>query len=269
MADAFIYMGEPNPVVPRGATRVIVDESVNIIPAFAFHGNGSIVELICRDGVVRVRKWAFNHCRSLRRVIMPGVEAVERAAFDDCEALVDVECGKLERIEQEAFSDCKSLTSIDLPSVDFVGEYAFARCEALTDAIFGDKLKSIRRRAFFNCTSLEQITIPLKDGMIGDDNIFNGCKKLERVDLVGGVYETVAALLMEEWKNDCTPRNHGNLPPPPHTYVHMLLQHDGYITWAILHGSVLFGTKANDTVPADARLIDGYPVDSLFYVSGT
>mmetsp|Transcript_695 Transcript_695/g.1124 ORF Transcript_695/g.1124 Transcript_695/m.1124 type:complete len:83 (+) Transcript_695:163-411(+) len=42
----------------------------------------------------------------------------------------------------------------------------------------------------------------------------------------------------------------------------MLLQHDGYITWAILHGSVLFGTKANDTVPADARLIDGYPVDS-------
>eukprot|EP00984_Skeletonema_dohrnii_P026312 scaffold15645_cov98-Skeletonema_dohrnii-CCMP3373.AAC.1 len=49
----------------------------------------------------------------------------------------------------------------------------------------------------------------------------------------------------------------------------MLLQHDGYITWAILHGSVLFGTKANDKVPADARLIDGYPVDSRFYVSGT
>ena len=28
------------------------------------------------------------------------------------------------------------------------------------------------------------------------------CAKLKHVDLIGGVYETVAALLMEEWKND-------------------------------------------------------------------
>ena len=61
-------MGEPNPVVPPGATRVIVDKSVNIIPAEAFHGNGSIVEQYCHDGVEKVEKWAFNRCRALTRV---------------------------------------------------------------------------------------------------------------------------------------------------------------------------------------------------------
>jgi len=48
MAVEFIYRGEPNPKVPPGATRVIVDESVNIIPAQAFQSN-LIVEQYCHD----------------------------------------------------------------------------------------------------------------------------------------------------------------------------------------------------------------------------
>eukprot|EP00984_Skeletonema_dohrnii_P003824 scaffold1316_cov72-Skeletonema_dohrnii-CCMP3373.AAC.3 len=202
MAEEFIYMGEPNPVVPPGATRVIVDKSVNIIPERAFQGNGSIVELFCHDGVEKVETRAFNRCSSLRRVIMPGVEVVEGHAFSRCVALRYVECGKLERIEGGAFFSCKSLTSIDLPSVDFVGESAFARCEALTDAIFGDKLETVKSGAFYKCTSLEQITIPLKHGMFDHGNIFQGCFNLKRVDLVGGLHGTVAALLMEEWRID-------------------------------------------------------------------
>ena len=129
---------------------------------------------------------------------MLGVKVVERHAFARCDELSYVECDKLERIEGGAFSSCKSLTSIDLSSVEIVGEYAFAHCAALKGAIFGDKLESIRGMAFDNCTSLEQITIPLKHGMFDDDNISNRCEKLERVDLVGGVHGTVAALL---WRN--------------------------------------------------------------------
>eukprot|EP00984_Skeletonema_dohrnii_P023452 scaffold12543_cov68-Skeletonema_dohrnii-CCMP3373.AAC.3 len=206
MAEDFIYMGERRPVVPPGAIRVIVDESVNIIPERAFFRNGHIVELICRDGVKKVEEWAFNGCPSLRRVRMPGVEVVEWYAFSDCEALTYVECGKLERIEEGAFALCDSLRSIDLLSVDFVGKIAFGGCLALKGAKFGDKLKSIGEMAFRKCTSLEQITIPLKDGMIADDNIFQGCEKLERIDLVGGEIQQVniaiAAFLMEEWKKD-------------------------------------------------------------------
>eukprot|EP00984_Skeletonema_dohrnii_P024778 scaffold13913_cov84-Skeletonema_dohrnii-CCMP3373.AAC.3 len=206
MAEDFIYMGEPNPIVPRGATRVIVDESVRVIPAEAFEGNGHIVELICRDGVEKVERWAFAGCRSLRHVIMPGVEVVEQFAFGSCVAMTDVECGKLERIERYSFSDCKSLRSINLPSAKIVEEWAFADCTAITNVEFGKELESIGERVFCNCTSLEQITIPLKDGVFDHDNIFHGCEKLERVDLVGGEIQQVniaiAAFLMEKWRKD-------------------------------------------------------------------
>ena len=63
-------------------------------------------------------------------------------------------------------------------------------------------MESFRARAFYGCDSLERITLPLKDGMIVDDKTFCVCKKLNHVDLVEGVHETIAALLLEEWKND-------------------------------------------------------------------
>jgi len=134
---------------------------------------------------------------------MRGVEVVERYAFAECNALAIVECGKLERIGVGAFDGCESFGSINLPSAKTVGSFAFCDCHALTNVVFGKALESIGRAAFVHCTSLERITIPLKDGIIAADDIFRGCKKLERVDLVEGeVHEIIAALLLEEWKND-------------------------------------------------------------------
>ena len=102
-----------------------------------------------------------------------------------------------------AFESCQSLTSIDLPSAKIVKRYAFDECRALKNVIFGKALESIRRVAFYRCTSLERITIPLKDGMISDDDTFRGCKKLIHVNLVEGAVlrDTIAALLLEEWRN--------------------------------------------------------------------
>mmetsp|Transcript_22544 Transcript_22544/g.34830 ORF Transcript_22544/g.34830 Transcript_22544/m.34830 type:complete len:244 (-) Transcript_22544:67-798(-) len=147
---------------------------------------------------------AFAGCTSLTRVIMPGVEEVEGFAFKSCEALTDVECGKLERIGRSAFAFSTSLRSINLPSAKTVGSFAFSECTALTNVIFGKELESIGWTAFYECTSLERIAIPLKEGMITADNIFQGCKKLVRVDLVEGevLRDTIAALLLEEWRND-------------------------------------------------------------------
>eukprot|EP00984_Skeletonema_dohrnii_P009707 scaffold3728_cov72-Skeletonema_dohrnii-CCMP3373.AAC.2 len=260
----FIYTGG---FVPFGVTRVhIIDESLTVIPAYAFDENPNIEEVECHDRVKTVEKYAFAKCPSLRRAIMPGVEVVERGAFCGSEALRFVECGKLERIGFGAFDGCKSLTCINLPSAEKVEEYAFrnctslrivimpgvevvendafchcealtyvecgkleiirhhafccceslesvdlpsgktvepfafAGCEALINVKFGKELESIR--VFQGCTSLERITIPLKDGIITQNNIFQGCKNLKRVDLAGVVHETIAALLLEEWKND-------------------------------------------------------------------
>ncbi|KAK1732292.1 hypothetical protein QTG54_017027, partial [Skeletonema marinoi] len=133
---------------------------------------------------------------------MRGVEVVERCAFDGCKALAIVECGKLERIERSAFYGCESLTSINLPSARIVEGGAFYDCHALMNVVFGMELESIGEVAFRVCPSLVHITIPLKDGMITDDCTFAVCN-LKHVDLVKGeLHETIAALLLEDWKID-------------------------------------------------------------------
>ena len=196
----YIYTGWE--VVPRHVTRVRIHESVTVIPAQAFYENFDIEEVKCHDRVETVEEMAFDSCPSLRRVIMPGVEVVEQYAFDGCRALAIVECDKLEIIGVCAFNWCESLGSINLPSAKTVKEYAFSDCHALTNVVFGKELESIEGLAFFRCTSLERIAIPLKDGMITDDDIFSGCNLLH-VDLVEGeLHETIDALLWEEWKND-------------------------------------------------------------------
>ena len=198
MADEYyIYTGG---VVPPAVTRVRIDESLTVIPARAFEGQRIIKELDCHIGVKIVREFAFKQCPSLRRVIMPGVKVVVAGAFWDCKALTDVECGKLEIIGEHAFDGCISLRNINLPSIKIVEGSAFCWCYALTNVNFGDKLEN--GWAFFGFRSLERITIPLKDGMITHDNIFQGCENLKHVDLVGGVHEIIAALLLEEWKQD-------------------------------------------------------------------
>ncbi|KAK1748093.1 hypothetical protein QTG54_000032 [Skeletonema marinoi] len=110
----------------------------------------------------------------------------------------------MERIGRSAFDCCIFLGSINLPSAKIVEGYAFYNCTALTNVELGKELESIEEWAFAYCTSMERITIPLKDGIITDNNIFRGCKKLTHVDLVEGAVlrDTIAALLLEEWKND-------------------------------------------------------------------
>ena len=133
---------------------------------------------------------------------MPGVKIIERNAFYDCRSLTDVECDKLEIIGHCAFCHC-SLRKINLSSARIVQEDAFACCNALTDVKFGSKLERIDESAFILCEALEQITIPLKDGSITTDNIFMCCNNLRHVHLVEGkLQETIAALHLEEWRDD-------------------------------------------------------------------
>eukprot|EP00985_Skeletonema_marinoi_P014758 scaffold7522_cov202-Skeletonema_marinoi.AAC.13 len=197
------YTGADGQVIPRDATHIIVAKFVSVILPDAFSDNDNIEEVIFDENVEKVRRLAFAFCPSLRRVIMPGVEVVERCAFIECRALTDVECGKLEIIKFHAFNGCKSLRSIDLPSARIVEEKAFLFCRALTEAKFSSELERIEMGAFVNCYALERITIPLKDGIITRDDTFRGCENLRQVDLVEGpIHETIAALQLEEWRND-------------------------------------------------------------------
>ncbi len=202
----YLYRGEDGEHIPFGATHVIVHEDATVVRRRGFEWHRNVVEVICHDKVEKIELEAFYGCISLRRVTMPGVTVVERRAFYNCRALTDVECDKLERIERLAFFGCKALRSISLSSAKVVREGVFGDCEALAAVKFSSKLERIEARAFRYCRSLERIALPMKDGMITDDNIhiFQGCDHLGHVDvdLFGEIHETIAALHLEDWRND-------------------------------------------------------------------
>ena len=116
---------------------------------------------------------------------------------------MDVQCGNLEIIKQHAFSECPLFT-IDLPYARIVKARAFESCTFLTDVKFGSKLERIEGATFLRCSSLERITLPLKEGIITSDDIFQACEELKHIDLMERVklQETVAALHFEGWRND-------------------------------------------------------------------
>ena len=199
----YVYRGEDGERIPDGTTHIIVGKDVTFVRTRAFYEHDDIIEVICHGRVEKIEAWAFNDCPSMRRVTMPGVKEVEEEAFSECRALTDVECGKLEIIGRGAFGDCVSLRSIDLPFARIVQREAFWQCKALTEVKFGNKLQRFDDCAFFNCRSLERITIPLKDGLISRDGVFQLCKKLQQIDLLEGeIHETIAALQLEEWRKD-------------------------------------------------------------------
>ena len=199
----YVYRGQVDEIIPREATHITVAEGVTFVRTRAFLRHPNIVEVICHENVEKIERYAFHGCPNLRRVVMPGVKILERWAFQNCSALTDVEYGKLEIIGYDAFFGCHTLRSIDLPSTSIVEMDAFSNCEALMDVKFGSKLEMIEGAAFYQCVSLERITIPLKDGLITDDDIFMECENLMYVDLVEGeLHETIAALQLEDWRND-------------------------------------------------------------------
>ncbi len=199
----YIYRGEEGEIIPDGATHITVAEDVTFVRARAFEGHPNIVEIICHENVEKIEEEAFIYCSTLKRVIMPGVKIVERGAFVWCAALTYVECGKLETIEEHTFGWCKYLGSINLPSVGIVEERAFYDCSNLKNVKFGNNLERFECGAFGKCTSLERITIPLKFGLITEDDTFQECVRFNHVDLVEGeILQFIAALQLEEWKND-------------------------------------------------------------------
>ena len=202
--EYYVFTGRNGEVIPGHVTHVLIAKDLKFVPARAFYNHQNIEEVICHDGVLKIEELAFYNCPSLKRVIIPGVKVVEKRAFNECRALTYIEWGKLEIIGEYAFSCCKSLSGVDLPSIKIMQSCAFLGCIYLKNAKFGKDLESIEEEAFYRCTSLERITLPLKAGMISDDNVFQRCVKLNNVDLVEGAMldKTVEALLLGGWKND-------------------------------------------------------------------
>ena len=201
--DVFVYTGGEQRV-PRDVKRVRIAENVDTIPAWTFEHCEELIEVKAHDKLRKVEQFAFHGCTSLKKVKnMQGLIEIEVHAFLGCHTLEELEFGKLEFIGLSAFQNCRSLRSFNMPSVKRVEAGAFMQCVALTDVVFGQDLERIEAFAFNYCTALRRIVIPLKYGLIVEDEAFNKCVNLSRVDaLAGGIHTTISSLHLESWRDE-------------------------------------------------------------------
>jgi hypothetical protein len=198
--DTFVYT--EGRAAPSDVRRAKIDESVDTVPASAFFNCQQLTEVEGHNKLKKIEEGAFQWCRRLRRLMkMGGVKEIEQYAFDGCYALIDLDFDKLEFIGKFAFNNCRALRSINLPSIKRVGDSAFHGC-AITEAVFGEGLERIERRAFHNCLCLRRIVVPLKSNLIVEDDAFNCCDSLLRVDIIGGIHRTISSLYLESWRNE-------------------------------------------------------------------
>ena len=199
--DIFIYRGGR---APQHVTHVLIDESVDEIEANAFDGCENLLTVDTHCGIRKVWNLAFYGCNSLRQIDLKSVIEIDAWAFFKCDNLESVEFGDmLETIGTSAFNQCSSLKHLRLSSIIDIGASAFFRCTGLIDVELSERLEIIEVSAFWNCERLQRIAIPLKRDLFefNDDEQrhcqFDDCEELTKVDLVGGIHETVASL---QWK---------------------------------------------------------------------
>ena len=202
--DIFVYTGGGQRV-PINIRRVRIAENVDTIPAGVFEEFQQLIEVEGHNKIKKIEEFAFICCPSLRRVTkMTGLIEIEADAFSNCWSLSELDFDKLEIIGHHAFAFCESLRSINMSSVKKVKSCAFESCTALTDVSFGTG--SADEKAFFKCTALRRIVIPLTNDGSGrnffiDDEAFDGCHNLSRLDIIdGGMLKTISSLHLESWR---------------------------------------------------------------------
>ena len=67
--------------------------------------------------------------------------------------------------------------------------------------VCGERLQLLKASAFYSYLKLKRIALPLKGNLI-EDYVFLNCPELTKVDLVGGIHNTVASLHLESWRNE-------------------------------------------------------------------
>ena len=196
--DIFVYRGAR---APQHITHARIDESVEEIEEGAFCGCTNLVYVKTHNRIRKIGHRAFFHCKSLPRIDIKSVVEIGQRGFSRCEKLQFVEFGdKLESIGTYAFGLCCIIEHLKFPSVVSIADAVFLDCTRLIDVEFTETLERLSTWAFSGCRSLQRIAIPLKRGLFSDDHVFDNCDQLTRVDLVGGVHQTVASLHMESWR---------------------------------------------------------------------
>ena len=156
------------------------DGNSYVIFSYAFKGSKVTKVTIPKD--VKIGRYAFYHCDTLKEVIMEnGVTSIGDGAFYYCSSLTDIVIPEsITKINNEMFRNCASLTSITLhDGITSIGNSAFNGCLSLESIVLPSGVTSIGSVAFAACP-LKDIVIPDSINYIGDA-VFLSCSSLTSV----------------------------------------------------------------------------------------
>lgn len=161
-------------------TKVVIEEGIENIGAYAFYQCEHLVEIEIPDSVTSIGRNAFAECNSLENIYIPdSVKSIGYRMFKNCKNLISVRLPNEAEIASGLFEGCISLTSVNLPeNIDTIGGYMFKECESLTSINIPDNVTCIEDFAFAHCTSLTSIEIPDSVTKIGE-YAFVGCPAIE------------------------------------------------------------------------------------------
>ena len=186
--------------------RIVVGQNVKRIESNAFHGCGSLKEIVLPDGLESVGeiiikcnqvKWIFANPGTVgeKYAVAHGIPVVPCACLDQewyisngkvlkCflhrETSVVIPAG-VNGIGPQVFESFRKLVSIKIPdSVSYVGTKAFRKCTSLESVILPGNVSSLGGCAFEECINLKEITLPTSVDVIWG-NCFNGCISLKEI----------------------------------------------------------------------------------------
>ena len=102
---------------------------ITAIPAYAFRGNTSLVNVTLPAGITSIGSYAFSGATALESIVIPeGTTVIGSYAFNNATALASVTLpASVETLEEGAFQSTSSLTQdgINLSNVKRIGAFAF------------------------------------------------------------------------------------------------------------------------------------------------
>lgn len=169
------YIGSKKKVI---IPSKIAGKKVTAIASYAF--TDSNVEVVTvPNGVTTLHTGAFEHCESLRKVILPErMDVIGSSAFQYCKNLQKVSMPKsIKRIGSDVFSECGKLKEIIMPmGIDEIPYGTFYNCMSLQGVTLPDSIRKIGRYAFFGCENLTTVGTLTLDEV--ERCAFKNCKKL-------------------------------------------------------------------------------------------
>ena len=166
-----------------------IPKSCKIIEERAFEMCTSLKEVYFHERKgksIFIEEKAFKYT-GLESIKLPeGLPMISGECFNRCEDLVQVTLpNSLNFIGCNAFSYCTKLKKITIPkNVLDIFSYAFYECVSLEEVVIEGEENQIQATSFGNCKSLKKVIFNpnSKINFIGD-SAFNGCSKLEEINL--------------------------------------------------------------------------------------